>query len=181
MRIRLEGRARRLGDDVNTDYIIASTRKRETLDESVLKRYLLETVDPSFAASVRPGDLLVAGRNFGCGSAMEIAVTVILAAGIKAVVAESFARTFYRNAINNGLVPVECKTADIMEGEVLAVEMTDGTATVSCLTAAENRVGTAMPEIMLQILGAGGLVPYLRANGGRLAGSLAKPTRQRAN
>jgi len=173
MRIRIEGRARRLGDDVNTDYIIASTRKRETLDESVLTRYLLETVDPAFAASVRPGDLLVAGRNFGCGSAMEIAATVILAAGIKAVVAESFARTFYRNAINNGLVPVECKTSDIMEGETLSIVLDGGTATLMRLASAQPRVGSAMPEIMLQILGAGGLVPYLRANGGRLAGGPA--------
>lgn len=170
MHIELRGRARRLGDDVNTDYIIASTRKRETLDESVLARYLLETVDPAFAASVRPGDVLVGGRNFGCGSAMEIAATVILAAGINAVVAESFSRTFYRNAINNGLVPIQCETSDITEGESLSIALDGGAATVTRSLTGETRAGAAMPVILLHILEAGGLVKYLRANGGTLAG-----------
>ena len=114
--IRLDGRARRLGDNVNTDYIITSTRKRDTIDEQVLKQWLLETLAPAGAASVREGDMLVAGHNFGCGSAMEVAVTVILAAGIKAVLAQSYSRTFYRNAINNGLIAVQCNTAAIEEG-----------------------------------------------------------------
>jgi 3-isopropylmalate/(R)-2-methylmalate dehydratase small subunit len=146
----IEGRARVFGDHINTDYIIASTRKRDTLDEAVLARYLLESVDPAFAATVRPGDVLVAGRNFGCGSAMEIAATVILAAGIRAVVAKSFARTFYRNAINNGLLPIEYDTSAIREGDAISIPFDTA----------------AVPPILRAILDAGGLVPYIRQHGG---------------
>ena len=146
--MQIEGRARVFGDNVNTDYIIASTRKRDTLDESVLKRYLLEAVDPGFAASVQPGDILVAGRNFGCGSAMEVAATVILAAGIRVVVARTFARTFFRNAINNGLLPVGHDTTSIREGDRISIPFDHST----------------LPPIMLAILDAGGLAPYIRRN-----------------
>jgi len=164
--MRIDGRARVFGDHINTDYIIASTRKRDTLDESVLKQYLLEAVDPAFAATVRPGDVLVAGRNFGCGSAMEIAATVILAAGIPAVLAQSFSRTFYRNAINNGLLPIECDTSQMVEGDSLTVDLgADGMTVTNARTG--NRVtGAPLPPIMLDILGAGGLVAYIRRNGG---------------
>ena len=165
MQIALEGRARKLGDDVNTDYIITSTRKRDTLDESVLKQYLLETVDPGFAQSVRPGDLLVAGRNFGCGSAMEIAATVILAAGIRAVLAQSLSRTFYRNAINNGLIPVQCDTAKIREGDNLSVTFADAALQVRDLSTGATFVAQPLPGIMRRILEAGGLVPYLKTHG----------------
>ena len=163
--ITFEGRARVLGDDINTDYIIASTRKRDTLDESVLRRYLLEAVDPAFAASVQAGDVIVAGANFGCGSAMEIAATVILAAGIKAVLAKSFARTFYRNAINNALLPIECDTSTIREGERLRVSMDDGRAVVELVDRHDTLAATPIAPLMAAVLAAGGLVPYVR-NGG---------------
>jgi len=163
--IAFEGRARVFGDDVNTDYIIASTRKRDTLDESVLRRYLLEAVDPSFAASVRPGDIIVGGANFGCGSAMEIAATVILAAGIKAVLAKSFARTFYRNAVNNALLPIECDTSAIREGDSLRVSFDDGRATVTIAGRNETLAAAPLAPLMAAVLSAGGLVPYVRSGG----------------
>jgi 3-isopropylmalate/(R)-2-methylmalate dehydratase small subunit len=161
--ITLDGRARVLGDDINTDYIIASTRKRDTLDEQVLKKYLLETVDPAFAASVKAGDIIVAGSNFGCGSAMEIAVTVILAAGINAVLARSFSRTFYRNAVNNGLLAIECDTSGIAEGDVLAVSGSDDGVVVTDRSRGVSIVAQPLPAMMREILAAGGLVEYVRA------------------
>jgi 3-isopropylmalate/(R)-2-methylmalate dehydratase small subunit len=164
----IEGRARVVGDDINTDYIISSTRKRDTLDEQVLKRYLLETVDPSFAASVQPGDLLVGGMNFGCGSAMEIAATVILAAGIKAVVARTFSRTFFRNAVNNGLVPIECDTSGIFEGDKLTITVAGAIVQVDNWTRGVTVDGNSLPPMMAAILDAGGLVEYVRRGAWRL-------------
>ena len=165
MQIRLEGRARVFGDDVNTDYIITSARKRETIDERILRQYLLETLDAGFAASVQPGDMLVAGRNFGCGSAMEVAVTVPVAAGIRGVLAQSFARTYYRNAINNGLIPVECDTSGIREGDRLVVDL-GADLTVRDETLGLTIAARPLPAHMLRVLEAGGLVPYIRAHGG---------------
>jgi 3-isopropylmalate/(R)-2-methylmalate dehydratase small subunit len=162
----LEGRARRFGNDVNTDYIISSARKRGTIDPSVLKQWLFEGVDPAFAASVRAGDLIIAGRNFGCGSAMEVAATVILAAGIPAVLAESFSRTFFRNAVNNGLVPVECDTRRMREGEPLSIEVVDGAIAVRIVSTGERVTARPISGIALRLLSAGGLVAYLQQHGG---------------
>ena len=159
------GRARVLGDDVNTDYIISSSRKRATIDPKQLAPYLLEGVSPDFAVSVRPGDILVAGRNFGCGSAMEVAVTVIQAAGIQAVVARSFARSFFRNAINNGLLAVECETGALREGDEIVIELSDLGVAVRDVTSGAIVSAAPLPQIVRELIRHGGLVPYLAARG----------------
>jgi 3-isopropylmalate/(R)-2-methylmalate dehydratase small subunit len=168
MALQLEGRARVFSDDVNTDYIITSRRKRESLDPQVLKNYLFEEIDPKFAASVLSGDLIVAGKNFGCGSAMEVAVTAVLGAGIRAVIAKSFSRIYFRNAINNGLLPIVCDTSRIHEGDGLMVQASDGKGSgmvVRNVTTGEYISSAVLPKIMLDIFAAGGLVPYFREHG----------------
>ncbi|HEX3378255.1 MAG TPA: alpha-IPM isomerase [Paraburkholderia sp.] len=156
----ISGKARRFGDNVNTDYIISSRRKRESLDPAVLKQYLFETIAPEFAASVRAGDILVAGKNFGCGSAMEVGVTAVVGAGIKVVLAQSFARTYFRNAVNNGLYAIECDTSRIREGATLQIEL-GAQVIVRCDGGAEPLQAAPIAPEMLAILDAGGLVPYL--------------------
>jgi 3-isopropylmalate/(R)-2-methylmalate dehydratase small subunit len=157
----LTGRARVFGDDVNTDYIITSRRKRETLDPQVLRNYLFEELDPNFASTVEPGDLIVAGKNFGCGSAMEVAATVVLGAGIKAVLARSFSRTYFRNAVNNGLLPLICDTSGIREGDRLTIVESGGLSIRNERTGAST-AAAPVPKIMMDILECGGLVPYFR-------------------
>jgi 3-isopropylmalate/(R)-2-methylmalate dehydratase small subunit len=161
----LTGRARVLGDDINTDTIISSSRKKETIDPAQLRRYLMEDMDPAFATSVLPGDILVAGKNFGCGSAMEVAVTVVLGAGIKAVVARGFARTYMRNAMNNGLLAVVADTGGIAEGDRLRLALDPDSGLMLQVNDASRIDCEPIPEFMLRMLDAGGLVPYLREHG----------------
>ncbi len=161
----IEGRARLFGDDINTDYIISSRRKRDSLDPHVLRQYLFESIDPQFAASVEPGDILVAGENFGCGSAMEVAATVVIGADIKAVLAKSFSRTYYRNAINNGLLPVICDTSGIAEGDRLVVTLGDAFS-VRNETSGVGLTAEALSPVVRTIVMAGGLVPCFQNHGG---------------
>lgn len=158
-------RARVVGDHVNTDYIISSRRKRESLDPKVLASFLMEDLDPAFAATVRPGDILVAGENFGCGSAMEVAATVVLGAGIPAVVAPSFSRTYYRNAVNNGLLPLVADTRAIREGDMLSILTQQGHVRILRHGTGEAIEAAPFPPIMAAILAAGGLIPYFSKHG----------------
>ena len=152
------GVAHTFGDDINTDYIIASSRKRDTVDPKKLARYLMEDIRPGFGLQVKKGDFLVAGRNFGCGSAMEIAPLVVMAAGIRAVIAKSYARSFYRNAINLGLLVLEADTDPIDEGNLLEI---DHSGLIHDVTKGERIQTRPFPPLIKDILDAGGIIPYM--------------------
>jgi len=154
----MTGIAHKFGDDINTDYIISSSRKRDTVDPQKLARFLMEDIRPGFGLQVKKGDFLVAGKNFGCGSAMEIAPLVIVFAGIKAVIAKSYARSFYRNAINLGLLIVEADTDPIDDGDLLEVE---NLCIIHDLTTGEIINAKPFPPLIKEILDAGGIISYL--------------------
>ncbi|WP_337997680.1 3-isopropylmalate dehydratase [Oleispirillum naphthae] len=160
------GKAWVFGDDVNTDYIISSKRKRDTLDPVKLAAFLMEDIRPGFGGMVSPGDFLVGGRNFGCGSAMEIATDVIRGAGIRAVLAKSFSRTFFRNGINGGLLMIAVDTDGIAEGDPLAVEERGGATGVRNLRTGRDYAGAGVSPLLDEIARAGGLIAYLRLNRG---------------
>jgi 3-isopropylmalate dehydratase small subunit len=156
----LEGRAWVFGEDVSTDHIIAG-RYLGSTDAKVFAAHAMENVDAAWAGKVRPGDLLVAGKNFGCGSSREQAPLALQTLGIAAIVAPTFARIFFRNAINLGLPVVECPGigGQVREGEVVTVDLPRGEVRVGSRRFAAN----PHPPHILAILRAGGLVPKLRA------------------
>ncbi len=160
----LRGRAHVFGDDVNTDYIISGKYKFKTLDMDELACHCMEDIDPDFGNRVRPGDFIVAGGNFGCGSSREQAPLVIRHAGVSAVLARSFARIFFRNAINIGLPAVECDTSGIQAGDELEVDL--GKGRVVNLTRGTDVTITPLPPVMMDILAEGGLTDYLKKHGG---------------
>ena len=158
-----EGVAHRFGDDVSTDHITSGRHRFLAKDLKALAAHCLEDMDPGFAARVRPGDFVVAGRNFGCGSSREYAPRVIQALGVQAVVARSFARIFYRNAINIGLPALEAPTDGIAAGDRLVLDLEAGV--VRNLTRGTTVGCRPFPPVMLAILQDGGLVAHLRKHG----------------
>ncbi|MBW7883973.1 MAG: 3-isopropylmalate dehydratase small subunit [Caldilineaceae bacterium] len=159
---RIQGRAHVYGDNIDTDRIIPG-KYTKTLNLDDLAAHVLEDLDPAFSKTVQPGDILVAGENFGCGSSREQAPVAIKMAGVAVVVASYFARIFYRNAINIGLPVVEIGPHSIQPGNRLEVDLTGGM--VRDLTAGHEYRATKMPYVMVEILAAGGLAPYLRQHG----------------
>lgn len=156
------GQAHVYGDNIDTDRIIPG-KYTKTLDMNHLARHVLEDLDPDFSSRVREGDILVAGDNFGAGSSREQAPLAIKAAGISAVVANYFARIFYRNAINIGLPVMEVGQHEIQTGHEVEVDLKQGL--VIDRSADKVYPATQMPQVMVQILEAGGLVNYLKEHG----------------
>jgi 3-isopropylmalate/(R)-2-methylmalate dehydratase small subunit len=154
------GRAWKFGDDVDTDAIIPA-RYLNTSDPAELASHVMEDADPDFPAKVKAGDILVAGKNFGCGSSREHAPIAIKAAGVQAVVARSFARIFYRNAFNIGLPIFECPEIDgVEDGDILEINADEGV--IRDLTRQREYGARPIPPFMQELIVAGGLVEWTR-------------------
>jgi len=156
----IEGRVWKYGDDVNTDVIFPGKYTYQPLEPAEMAEHAMEDLDSSFAKEVKKGDVIVAGYNFGCGSSREQAATCLKAVGIAAVIAKSFSRIFFRNAINNGLPVIELKDgADEMgKGDTVSIDFEAGTVTHERNT----YHFPPLPKEVLAILNDGGLIPHVR-------------------
>ncbi len=154
------GRVFKFGDNVDTDVIIPA-RYLNAPDPADLAKHCMEDIDPEFVNKVSAGDIIVATKNFGCGSSREHAPISIKAAGVSCVIAETFARIFYRNAINIGLPIIECKEASekIEEGDTVEIDFDNGI--IYNKTKNESYKGQAFPEFMQKIIKAEGLINYI--------------------
>ena len=162
METRLSGRVWKFGDDISTDHIIAG-RYLGSMESNVLAEHAMENVDPNFSKKVKPGDIVVARANFGCGSSREQAPIALKALGISCVIADTFARIFYRNSINIGFPVIECPGlhARVEEGDALTVDLEGGHVV---LPSGDRITFLRYPPNILAILEAGGLVSKVRAD-----------------
>lgn len=159
--MKISGKVFKYGDNVDTDVIIPA-RYLNTADANELARHCMEDIDASFVSKVAKGDIIVAGRNFGCGSSREHAPLSIKTSGISCVIAVTFARIFYRNAINIGLPILECPAAveAIEAGDKLSVDLSTGTITDE--TSGKTFKAEPFPPFMQDLIAAGGLAAYMR-------------------
>jgi len=157
----LKGNVHKYGSNVNTDEIIPA-RYLNTTDPAVLAKYCMEDIDKDFVKNVRPGDIIVAENNFGCGSSREHAPISIKAAGVSAVIANSFARIFFRNSINIGLPILESKEAvkSIKNGDEIEINLNKGT--IYNITQNKTYQSQPFPEFMQKIVKSGGLLGYIK-------------------
>jgi len=155
-----KGRVFKYGDNVDTDVIIPA-RYLNSSDPAELAVHCMEDIDKEFTGKVEKGDIIVAGKNFGCGSSREHAPIAIRAAGVSCVIAETFARIFYRNAINIGLPIIECPQAarEIQAGDQVEIDFDSGL--ITDVTTGATYQGQAFPEFMQKIIRAQGLINYI--------------------
>ncbi len=159
MQTKISGRVWKYGDDVNTDVIFPGKYTYSITDPQEMAAHALEDLDPDFAARVQPGDIIVAGKNWGCGSSREQAVICLKAAGVGAIIARSFARIYFRNCINHALPIVTCDAVDGVEsGDTVTIDFTAGTVTTP---RGSYTFPPLSPEV-LAILEDGGLIPHVR-------------------
>ena len=158
------GKAFKFGDNISTDHIAPGRlfHLRSNLPE--FSKHVLEDADPEFASKMHPGDFVVAGSNFGLGSSREHAPQIIKIAGVGAVIAKSFARIFYRNAINIGLLAIECNTDGINAGDELDLDIENGI--LKNITNGVIIPIEPLPPVMIKMLNDGGLVEHIKKNGG---------------
>lgn len=159
--MKVRGRVWKFGDDVNTDLIVPG-KYLELVDPTEMAQHAMEGIDTEFPTKVEEGDIVVGGDNFGCGSSREHAPLALKYAGVGAVVAESFARIFYRNAVNIGLPVFECAgiTEAVSEGDTLEIDVASGIIR-DMKTRSQLRF-IPPPSFMVEVLNEGGLVPYMR-------------------
>ena len=162
--MKLAGKAWKFGDGISTDLICPGRYYHLRSNLKELATHVLEDARSEFADSVEKGDFVVAGANFGLGSSREHAALIIKMAGVSAVLAKSFARIFYRNAVNVGLPVIICDTEKINDGDELEVDFAGGK--VKNGTTGQTVLFRAIPPFMSDILNEGGLVPYLKKHGG---------------
>ncbi len=156
----IKGKVHKFSDDINTDDIIAA-KYLVSGDAQELGRHCLETISPDFSQKVSPGDIIVAGNNFGCGSSREHAPLAIRGCGISAVIAESFAAIFFRNAINIGLPFLESADVDkINDGDIIEIDLDSGV--IKNITQDKNYKTQAFPKFLQQIVESGGLINYIK-------------------
>lgn len=156
----IEGRVWKYEDDVNTDVIFPGKYTYQPMEPAEMAEHAMEDLDPNFVKEVKEGDVIVAGANFGCGSSREQAATCLKAAGVAAVIAQSFSRIFFRNAINNGLPVIELRKGidAIKKDDIVAIDFENGVVTHE----GNEYHFPALPKEVLAILKDGGLIPHVR-------------------
>jgi len=159
----LKGKALKFGDNISTDLITPGRYAHLRSNLSELAKHTMEDADPTFVDKVRPGDFIIAGKNFGLGSSREHAPLVIKMTGISAILAKSVARIFFRNSINQGLPVLICDTDKIGAGDEIEVNLTKGVITNS--TSGIQLTFGKIPQVMLDIVNEGGLIPYINKYG----------------